>query len=264
MASHPTDPFELGKGPDAVLLLHGFSGSPFELRPLAYALAGRGFRCRVPLLPGHGPGADLGASSDVDWLGGAEDELEALRRETTGRVFLVGFSMGGALAIRLAAAHPTELSGLVLLAPALALKGQSAIFRSVFRHRLASALWPRVDKGPADLLDRSISVPVLPPISTRAAASLDRAIAHAAEALPRVTTPTLVLWGARDRVVPRRAAEEAAARVGSGPAPLVVLPNSAHQLALDSDRELVGKLVLGFFDRLSTPAAKEAANGGIA
>ncbi|HWV37186.1 MAG TPA: alpha/beta fold hydrolase [Vulgatibacter sp.] len=261
MAAHPTDPFELGRGPDAVLMLHGFSGSPFELRPLAYQLAGRGFRCRVPLLPGHGPSADLAATTEADWLAGAEDALSSLRRETTGRLFLVGFSMGATLAIRLAAAEGANLSGLVLLAPALALKGPSAVFRALFRHRLASALWTYVDKGPGDLLDRSISMPALPPIATRAAASLDRAIVAAREALPRVQVPTLVLWGARDRVVPRRAAEEAAAQVGSGPAPLVVLPHSAHQLALDTDRELVGKLVIAFFERLST--GREAlAQGG--
>jgi len=262
MASHPTDPFELGRGPDAVLLLHGFSGSPFELRPLAYSLAARGFRCKAPLLPGHGPFANLAASSDADWLDGAEEAFAALRRETTGRVFVVGFSMGATLAIRLAAAHGPELAGMVLLAPALALKGPSAVFRALFRHRAVSALWTQVDKGPGDLLDRSISMPVLPPIATKAAASLDRAIVAAAEALPLVTTPALVLWGARDRVVPRRAAEEAAARIGSGPAPLVVLPYSAHQLALDTDRELVGKLVIAFFDRLSS-GRRELAQGGI-
>lgn len=263
MSSHPTDPFELGQGPDAVLLLHGFAGSPFELRPLAYALAARGFRCKVPLLPGHGPAGGLSVTTDEDWLRGGEEAFAALRREAVGRIFLVGFSMGGAAAIRIAAARGSELSGLVLMAPALALKGPSALYRSLFRHRLPTMLWRRVEKGPGDLLDRSVAMPSLPAIPTRAAASLDRMIEAAREALPRVEAPALVLWGARDRVVPRRAAEEAAARLGSGPAPLVVLPNSAHQLALDGDRETVGKLVASFFEGLPMQRG-EAAPGGIA
>ena len=67
------------------------------------------------------------------------------------------------------------------------------------------------------------------------------------EALPRVRTPAIVLWGARDAVVPRKAVELAAKRIGSGPARLAVFPRSAHQLALDVEREAVASEVARFF-----------------
>ena len=64
--TRPSDPFALGSGPDACLLLHGLTGSPAELRPVGEALAQAGFRAVGPLLPGHGTSPeDLGKAMRV-------------------------------------------------------------------------------------------------------------------------------------------------------------------------------------------------------
>jgi esterase/lipase len=63
-----------------VLCLHGITGTPFEIRPLAEALARRGCTVRAPMLAGHGRTlADLAASGWQDWLRSAEEAFDELR-----------------------------------------------------------------------------------------------------------------------------------------------------------------------------------------
>src|SRR5579884_3819585 len=85
-----------------VLLIHGFTGSPAEMATLAAALAARGYSVEAPLLAGHGADQEtLAATSWRAWVASAEAAL----RELQGRcdaVALVGFSMGGAIALQLA------------------------------------------------------------------------------------------------------------------------------------------------------------------
>ncbi len=87
----------------ACLLLHGFGGTPFEMRPLVPALEVLGFECRLPLLPGHGTSiGDLSKTGYMDWLNCALENYDQLA-ESHEAVAVVGFSMGGALALHVAA-----------------------------------------------------------------------------------------------------------------------------------------------------------------
>lgn len=253
-----TDPYAIGDGPDAALLLHGFSGSPWELRPLAEGLAASGFRCSVPLLPGHGGDpARLAQSTQAEWLAAAHGALDALLAAGHRRVFLGGFSAGGCLAIRVAAERPGDLAALALLAPALGFHGSARLYRGLFRYRVLARLVPVVRKGGMDVRDSEVkaAAPYQPLVPTAAALQLDRLVRAARAALPLVRTPALVLWGALDAVVPRVAAEHAAKRIGSGPARLAIFPRSAHQLAVDLDRQAVAGEVAQFFAACRQPDA---------
>ena len=109
-----------GGGPHGVLVLHGFTGSPVSMRPLAEALADAGFAVELPRLPGHGTAVeDMIETGWDDWLTEAERALAALQaRVPDGKVVVAGLSMGGALTAALAEGHP-ELAGIVLInAPA--------------------------------------------------------------------------------------------------------------------------------------------------
>lgn len=243
---------EWGGGSRKVLLLHGFSGGPSDLRYLGETFAARGYHCLAPELPGHGPRWEgLEQTTPADWIRAAEEALARLRGGADTPVQVVGFSLGGALALRLAAARPDAVSSLALLAPALALQGSSRLYRALFRWRLVAALVPSVAKGESDLRNEG-ALPIhrsgdrLP---TRGAALLDGLIRRAEASLPSIRCPAIVLWGAQDRVVPRLAAERAAEEIGSGPAPLVVFSRSGHHLALDVEREGVAEAILRFWER---------------
>ena len=104
------------------LLLHGIGGSPFEMLPLADALAAAGFAAHAPALPGHGGTEEAYlASSFAQWRAFARTEYARLSGE--GPVLLAGYSLGGILALDVAqAAARGELpppAGLLALATPL-------------------------------------------------------------------------------------------------------------------------------------------------
>lgn len=107
----------------AALCLHGLTGTPYEVRPLAEALAARGIRARGIWMAGHGGSVeDLARSTRSDWVERARAELAGLRAGYE-RVFLVGLSMGGLVSLRLAQTERVE--GLVVVGVPLALAPRS-------------------------------------------------------------------------------------------------------------------------------------------
>src|SRR5690606_24161808 len=105
-----------GGGPHGALVLHGFTGSPVSMRPVAEALADAGFAVEMPRLPGHGTSVeDMVHTTWDDWLAEAERGLAVLRERTPdGRQIVVGLSMGGALTVALGERH-SDLAGLVVI-----------------------------------------------------------------------------------------------------------------------------------------------------
>src|ERR1700758_4296441 len=96
-----TAAFSAPGGPTGVLVLHGFTGAPSSMRPLAEAFAAAGFAVELPLLPGHGTTPEeLAAVTYADWLSCATDALDALDARCE-RVLVAGLSMGGTLALDL-------------------------------------------------------------------------------------------------------------------------------------------------------------------
>jgi carboxylesterase len=114
-------PFQLGEGMGGALLIHGFPGTPAEVRWIGQALANSGWHARGPLLPGFGPDiVNLGRRRRQDWLQAVKREWVALRG-THAISLLLGYSMGGALALHLAHEAPPDI--LVLIAPFWRLPG---------------------------------------------------------------------------------------------------------------------------------------------
>jgi esterase/lipase len=110
-------PFLLENGKPAALLVHGFPGTPDEIRPLAQALNAQGWTVQGLLLPGFGPQiATISEYSFEDWRDAVFAALDVLQSQHA-PVLLVGYSMGGALSILAAASR--QVDGLVLLAPFL-------------------------------------------------------------------------------------------------------------------------------------------------
>src|SRR5439155_4150293 len=96
------------------LLVHGFTATPDEMRPLGEALARRGFPVRGVRLAGHGTDvADLAMTGWPAWFASVEEGLDRLRTDAS-RVAIAGMSLGALLAIHAAATRPADVAGLVL------------------------------------------------------------------------------------------------------------------------------------------------------
>ena len=108
-------PFQLAGKRAAVLLIHGFPGTPAEMRPLAEVLHTAGWTVAGLLLPGFGPDIQhLAAKTHQDWIFKVSQSVQALAN-THEKVVVGGFSMGAALAM-LGAAR-VQVAGVFLLAP---------------------------------------------------------------------------------------------------------------------------------------------------
>ena len=249
----PADPFALGDGPDACLLLHGLTGSPAEMRPVGEALAQAGFRAVGPLLPGHGttPG-DLYSVTRVDLVRAAESALVALRGAR--RLFLCGLSAGSLLAIHLAAQSWVreglpDFSAIVLLAPAIEFAGSTWLFTNVIGRLPALPLL--LGKGGRDIRDppddRENVGGSYDAIPMRWGAELRRLSQEARKLAPRVHAPTLILQGALDRTLSASGARWLQGMLDSSRVELRMLARSGHVLPLDVEKAEVCRSIVSFF-----------------
>lgn len=212
------------KGPSttACLLLHGFGGTPFEMEPLVPALEALGCTVALPAYPGHGTTVDdFRKTFFPDWLGCAERHFLSLSKEH-GRVLLIGFSMGGSIALSLAAKHRDlpQLAGVAALSPVHDLHRRYLLFR-----RLSAGmrgLWkqwgPQGSGQKTEIPESRLIAPYqgyenvlcIPQVL-----SLDRGV-HAMKALlPSLTCPLFMMGEVNDRICPPDAALAIARAVAS-------------------------------------------------
>lgn len=236
-----------------VLLCHGFTGSPQSLRPWGEYLAERHpeYAIELPLLPGHGlPWRELARTRWEDWYGTLEQAFLSLR-ERCGQVYLMGLSMGGGLALRLAERHPADVAGLVLVNP------------SVARNKPTEALLPVLSRVVPSIpaIASDIKKPGAREVGTdrtplRAAHSLSRFWGVVAADLPLVTAPLLVLRSAVDHVVHPRNAALVLSRAGSADKREIVLHDSYHVATLDHDAPLIFASSAEFVERVGARRAE--------
>jgi carboxylesterase len=246
-------PFDLPGRPgggDAALLLHGLTGTPFELRPVADRLARAGVRCLAPVLPGHDSAGALARTSWQDWVSGARQALAAIGE--TRRTLLVGSSMGALVACTLAAESPDRVDGIALLAPALELQPLGKLAGWLAGSTPMARFLPQIPKGGGsdvgDPVARAAN-PCMESIPLRSVGELLSFQSHVDALLPRVRCPALVVAGALDGTVTVAGARRMADRLGGG-ARYVVLPRSRHLVAIDFERDRLADDVAGFLDSI--------------
>jgi len=118
---------ENGKFKKGILLIHGLLDSPYIIKQVALYLQSKGFLVRAILLPGHGTvPADLMKVSYREWIKATEYGIHRLQHHAE-KVYIGGFSTGGALSIHQALKNPA-IKGLILFSPALGIKTKMAGF----------------------------------------------------------------------------------------------------------------------------------------
>jgi carboxylesterase len=241
-------PFDLPGGPDAALLLHGLTGSPFEMLTVARRLNARGLRCRGPLMAGHGgdPRALIGVSWE-EWVEGARRELEAL--EGARRLLVVGCSMGALVACELARTRPPRVDALALLAPAFRLRAAGRVADFLARRTPLARLvplWPKF--GGSDVRDKEMRAknPSMAALPLEAVASLGALARHLEPHLSEIAVPTLLVLGGQDHTVSSREARRLATRF-RGASRVVELAESYHLVGIDVERERCAEVVDQFF-----------------
>jgi len=232
-----------------VLLSHGFTGSPFSMRPWADHLVAEGYSVRLPLLPGHGTDwREMNRTGWPQWYGELESALADLRARCD-TVFVFGLSMGGALALRLAQEHP-DVAGLALVNPSVMTLRKEVKFVPLLS-RVVRSVAPISD----DIAKPGVSEHAYGRTPLRALASLAKLWGTVRRDLPKVTQPVLVLHSAVDHVVEPENSAIVLAEVSSTDVTEVVLDNSHHVATLDHDAPVIFARSVEFIRRVRAERA---------
>jgi carboxylesterase len=238
-------PFHADGGPVGVLFCHGFTGSPWSLLEWAQVTAEAGYRVSLPRLPGHGTSwQELNVTTWRDWYAAVERAFLELRASCE-RVFVTGLSMGGGLALRLAEKYPDEVSGLVLVNPAVlgAAKMNAVPFLYPFKAS-AKAIGSDIAHAGVDefAYDRT---------PLRAANSMMKMWVDVRACLDLVSCPLLVFRSTNDHVVPAASTAFVLSHVSSDDVSERVLSRSYHVATMDHEKEQIFTESLEFFAKHS-------------
>ncbi|TWI60027.1 alpha/beta hydrolase [Halalkalibacter nanhaiisediminis] len=221
------------------LCLHGFTGEPWEVEPVAtYFLEQKGWLVYTPTLPGHGPDGNLKDITYQEWVYTAEvAALELLKR--CDEVYVIGFSMGGMLAGYIASKYP--VSKLVLLSAAAYYVNPLQLLqelKDVVRLRIRGEL----DRDEHYQLYRKKVIET--PMS--AVFQFMQAVKRIKPYLSRVQIPTLILQGELDGIVPRKSATYLYETIGSKVKEIQFLPETKHMICHGFERDQLIKRIETF------------------
>jgi carboxylesterase len=260
-------------GRSGVLLIHGLTGTPTEMRFVARGLHEAGFTVHAVQLAGHcGSVADLLATGWRDWYASVEAAALRLRGEVD-HLFVAGLSMGALLALELAIERPDAVDGLALYGTTFRYDGWAipALARLSFLLPLACSLgWGRrrvfMEAPPYGIKNERIRQWIVARMqggdSAMAGlagnpfpslAQFVRLSRRVRRRLAAVKAPCLIVHSTHDDIAGLSNVALIEQRV---PAPIekVLLDDSYHMVTVDQQREIVIERSARFFERIAATA----------
>ena len=239
------EPASFPGGPNGVLVLHGFTGNPSSMRPLATALAEAGYTVELPRLPGHGTVVEeMIPTRWSDWSAAALQAYEDLA-ERCSRVAVTGLSMGGTLATWLAVNHPA-IAGLIPINPMIEPPPDDLIdvLRAIEDETMSGV---GSDIAKPDTVESAYEAA---PVAALLSFLLDGVQPLSAQ-LASVRCPVLLFTSPQDHVVTPTSSDYLAAAV-SGPVERVSLERSFHVATLDYDAAEIEARTIEFLAKVFT------------
>jgi len=254
---HPlAAPFFLSGGQHAVLLMHGFTGSPAHMRPLGEMLNAAGFTVRGIALRGHGTTVqDMMSASWKDWLQDARTACSGLF-DSYRYVSVAGLSMGGILSLILAAEHSGTARPLTACIPIEAPLGTTNRYRHFAL--LAAPFCPILNKhhdGSRDTLDKAYDIDY-DKIPTAKTHDLNVLIARARRSLSSVTCPVLAVQSHMDKTVSQNSIDIILNNISDQKKAPLWLNDAPHVATISPEKDVIAEGMIRFLRE-----AEKAAEG---
>lgn len=241
-----------------IVLVHGLLASPAELRSFGDTLRKHGYPVMGVRLAGHGTSPwDLHDRNWKDWLASVRDACRILSAFVD-EICLVGFSLGGVLALRFAAEAPPGLAGVAAISAPIKLRNKSLMFVPIVHgaNKLAESTTSREGIMPFRLNESENPEINYRHIPIRALYELRRAIDDLARHLPQVTCPVDILQGVDDQVVDPKSAQIIFDRVSTDEKQLHWIETDRHGI-LSGDIGGCREKIISFIMSLESAARTE-------
>ena len=226
--------FTLSGGKIGVLVIHGFTGSPVTIKPWANYLNQIGYTVSAPCLPGHGSTwQEMNQTSWQDWYEAVEQSFLELKSKCD-RVFVAGFSMGGALALRLAQIRGSEIEGLLLLNPSVHDRRWFLKLTPILK-----LIIPSIKKGPTDIAAPNPPLHSYGRTPLKALDSLRKLWQLVERDLYLIDLPVMVAYSINDHAVDPENSMTVIDNIFSVDIREVIFEKSFHNVPLDYDADLL-------------------------
>ncbi len=237
--------FKEGSSDFGILLLHGFTGTPAEMRYLAEKLNAAGATVYVPRYPGHGTSLVEMANSSVDvWFTVAREALFELKAHCN-NVYVAGLSMGGIFAILLA--REFAIQKIAIMSVPCTLK-EKTIYAAPIAGLFTKILWvSNKTKGVCDEVARREHICYDDGLPVCQSWQLFTTIKKAMKSLPYVESDVLIIQSKNDTVIPQHSAEYIYSRLRSEHKEIVWLTASGHAVTVDFEKDVVAEHCINFF-----------------
>lgn len=232
------------------LLIHGFSGTPYDLREIGEHLARHGISALGVRIAGHGSSPeDLIKTNAGDWWHSVYKELEKSKKQYS-KIFLVGYSFGANLAIDFAVRYPDSIKSIILLGPSVFIRRDGffrlllPIYRLFFKYQIKTI-------APKDVLEYT-ERGTYTKIPVKSVKDLfDFIDNYTKKEIPLVNVPTLIIQSSRDRVVHPRSAYYVYERIKTEKKELLYLDNHEHNPFFCDQKQEIFDKVADFLKRHS-------------
>lgn len=245
------EPYAHQGGPTGILLCHGFTGCPQSLRPWAEYLAGQGLTVSLPRLPGHGTTwQEMARTRWEDWYAEVDRAFGELQA-TTDEVFVMGLSMGGCLALRLAELHGSSVSGLVIVNPSITADTKLFLLAPALK-----LVVPSLKGVGSDVKKEGVTELAYDRTPVKAVATLPALWKITQRNLSKVTAPVLAYRSPEDHIVGPASMEILRKALPASQLEVRECANSYHVATIDNDAPAIFAGSLDFV-RSHSHAGKE-------
>jgi carboxylesterase len=234
-------------------MIHGFTGSPISLRPLAEQLAADGFSIELPRLPGHGTSwRDMMPTRYEDWRAHILAAAQTLAARCQ-RLLLFGLSMGGTLALDIASGGGVQAAGVITVNAQILDRQGLLVKLGPYLEKVLPVVPARLaGLTPDDIAKPGVSERAYRWVPSAAGNSLVRALPQVRARLPQMPCPVLVIYSEQDHSVSPENSRALLRSLRGSEVTELKLERSYHLATLDHDQALIRERVLGFADRMTS------------